>query len=485
MQRSTPSQGSSKCDASGRSTMAQGPVLQAYVDRDASVAEQVLFVPANDGSLSEMLYVADQLAKQGAYRASFLMTTPCRDRWLDRIRRHGHELFMTPTAEQDLRHNSRHDHTVKPSADSGTPSSTSRLRDTLSFVFQQRTISLLDRSLARWLSPLNEHILHVDAARWLGQIQPRLLVTADPGDHADEVDRRMSTALLMESMQRGIPTLSLTGELWPRRFNVSSAVRTERLQPCVPMRREPQLLSCVALENRWQFDALQRLGFHSSQLRITGRASADIAYDSLRSITQQRARLCVELGLRPDREILLCDLPNISGVKITDRTSETADLRELFTIMHRVGDANVVLHVHPSSDPASIRLSAAQHRFAVAVEHPLEQLVPISDVVICGWSPALVLAMACGKPAVHLSMFSQAANALETSQGMIAASDWREAQQALRQLFRDREYRLERIDAQRRDSPPWIMFDGRSTERLLAEIRLLMRHRPQSERKAA
>ncbi|MFM2095344.1 MAG: hypothetical protein RIS70_2468 [Planctomycetota bacterium] len=462
--------------------------------------KRVLFLPSNDWSLSEMLYVANCLQRKREYRSAFLMTVPCRGRWLERIRRQGHDLHVTPNAEQTSGSPNVVAPLGKPFPNTNATSRaaepatiehaapevpSSRLRKSLSFIMNSATIKFVDQSIGRLCAPLNHHVTRIDAARWLSQLVPRLLVIADHGDTASEFCNDLQLAILNEARQRGIPTLSLCGELWPRQFDVDAQSSNQANDPDSSLRDGLYSVTRMALENSIQLKVRTEYGQQSSQLRVTGRASFDIAVQNLRQIEQHRSRICQDFGLRPDRAIVLCAVPHLVGPAPNNSRLHDEHYRELFALLHRVGDVSVLLHPHPSSEPSAYRLLASQHGLPIATEHALEELVPVSDTVLCSWSPAMVLAMACGKPIMQIGIADATPTRFDDHRGVATFRDWRDAHQILRRLLRDRDYRLQMIDAQRRELPEWVIFDGRSTERLLTEIDFLSRPATISRRMAA
>lgn len=462
--------------------------------------KRVLFLPSNDWSLSEMLYVANRLQQKREYHAAFLMTVPVRERWLERIQRQGHDLHVTPHAEQSLGSPTviapsgkpfPHTNATSREAEPATIEHTapefpsSRLRKSLSFIMNSATIKFVDQSIGRLCAPLNHHVARIDAARWLSQLVPRLLVIADHGDTASDFGIDLQLAMVNEARQRGIPTLSLCGELWPRQFDGDALPSNQANDSDSLLRNGLYSVTRMALENPIQLKLRTAYGQPASQLRVTGRASFDMAVQSLRQIEQHRSRICQDFRLRPDRAILLCSLPHFVGPVPNGNRLHDEHYRELFSLLQRAGDVSVLLHPHPSSEPSIYRLLASHHGFPIATDRALEELVPISDTVLCNWSPAIVLAMACAKPIMHIGITDDTPTPFDAPRAVATFREWRDAHQMLRRFLRDRDYRLQMIDAQGRELPEWVVFDGRSTERLLTEIDLLTRRATTSRRMAA
>ncbi len=483
----------------------------------------IMFVPSAESSLKEMLFLAERLTSRKRFQASFVIRTPIRQRWLDDVRRQGHELIVMPQAQQ-----ATSSPIVLESSAAQRTSWRKRIRG-----LPKRFL----RGLGRWL-PADSVSKYVrarrrfrsdrqQAARLLDAVKPRLIVT--PSDRTIGLE----TALLAEARESGIPSLVIPWCLWTPRSEIyaraerpaceesvnmsrfvnrwvanrlpnqviSSGARSYLFAPgetilaaqnvgILPPRPFAYFGGCglatrVAVESEALLEMCLARGVEQRAVRLTGRAFTDVVVAHTKNARAHRSELCHQLGLRPHWPIVLCAVPNTAEQDLCSWHQHSEDTRRLFALLHSVGNLNVVLNLHPKSDPETYRTLASEYRFVIAAQHSIEDLIPACDLFVSTFSSTIIMAIGSHKPVVNLDLFGANDDAFANCNGVVTVRRWPDAVEAFQRLMNDPDHYRQLVEAQKTAAPRWGLFDGRCTDRLLAEMNALTQEDATARFKAA
>lgn|GEM_PF-5782900 len=494
---------------------------------------RAIFLPSAESSLKEMLYIAQCLERRGTLVPSFVIRTPMREHWLDEIRKAGHELIVTPAAQRaivdpELPAQGDSAKPVDPTLDAVGPAIVARLLAAPRRVLRWVGNRLMLDSLSRYARAMRRFRTDCrQASRLLDQLVPALLVT--PSDRTIGLE----TALLAEGRRRGIPSLVIPWCLWTPRSEVYARMERSNIEQAVNLARllnrrvahrfpgqvleqdEHRLLFApgetilaanrmgilpprpfaffggggladrVAVESPALRAVCLQRGVPATNVRLTGRASADQVAARLRQGPRYRAQLQMEFGLRPHLKTILCAVPNTAEQNLCSWTQHEQDTHRLFQAMRSAGACNVLLNLHPKSNPGTYRAIAEQYRFTIAEGRAIEELLPACDLFVSTFSSTIVTAIGCHKPVLNLDIYGARDDMFGRCQGVVTVRDWDAAAVELRSLIRD-EVRFQRLlEAQQVDASHWGMFDGHCGARLMVEMENLVRNRLAARREAA
>ena len=468
-----------------------------------------MFVPSAESSLKEMLYLAERMTETQRYQAKFVVRTPLRARWLDEVRRQGHELIVMSQAQRAMDAPLRID-VGEESAHS--PSKWDMIRRWPKQAVRKVGKFLPTDSIAKyWRARRRFAADCVQAARLLDTVQPQLIVT--PSDRTLGIE----TALLSAGRQRGIRSLVIPWCLWTPRSEIyaraerpacEDTVNTKRWMNRWVARQFPNqviadenrrflfapgetilaanragilppkpfayfggcgLATRVAVESLSLLELCLDRGVERREIRLTGRAYTDVMVGHIRN-ANYRNELSLRLGLRPQLPIILCAVPNTAEQDLCSWQRHREDTQKLFELLRSAGDANVVLNLHPKSDPETYRDLASRSQFVIAGQQAIEELIPACDLFVSTFSSTIVMAIGSRKPVVNLDLYGADDDAFSGCKGIFTVKNWADAFRAFQRLMADQDVYRQAVEWQDRAAPRWGMFDGRCTDRLLAEI---------------
>jgi hypothetical protein len=147
-------------------------------------------------------------------------------------------------------------------------------------------------------------------------------------------------------------------------------------------------------------------GVPRKKLRETGAWSDDLIAAGLADFTRRRHKLCTELGLDPDRPIVLCALPSdMTASRLGHSEFESYDAILTFWIdsLAALEDVNVVLCAHPSTTVAGLPVHGGQS--IRTSSRPTVDLLPLSDLFVACVSSVIRWALACGIPVIDYDVY--------------------------------------------------------------------------------
>lgn len=166
-----------------------------------------------------------------------------------------------------------------------------------------------------------------------------------------------------------------------------------KTSPWVAGGGEINLMAVASPEDR---ESALAHGLSGERIRVTGQASLDALHRSRSERDGLRAALRTSYGLRQDRPIALCAVPHSAEHGLRSWSEHRADTTDLFQALGASG-AEVLLSLHPKSEPAAYRESAKRFGLGVATE-PLCDILPAADFFVAGFSSTVRWSAVLGIP---------------------------------------------------------------------------------------
>ncbi len=466
---------------------------------------RVVFLPSHPASLKEMLLLGEDLAAGSRYGCRFVIDFNCPAHWHEQIRAAGHEVIGS--ASLCTASSSPAAQTAPPKcqgSQNGFWKEFAPLRS-LRNGWYASPIGVATR-YARYRRKFRQAIDRADAL--LDKARPDLLIM--PSDRLVGLE----TALVVRGRMRGIPSVVLPWALsdikavaMQRRMNpdweftfgmkrwvnrrvaeefpgmvipcedgqpmlflsgeaVLAAHREGILNP-YPLAVGGGLADRVAVESPRTGQQIEELGVDPQRIVTTGRVSSDRVYRVLLAQGEYRTAFCQKHQLDPRRPILLCAVPQYGEHRLTSWQRHWEEIEWLLGTLRSVDNAQVVLSLHPKSNPADYQAVAQRHA-AIIADEPIERLVPICHALVGGFTSTAVMAMGCGKPVVVLDILEQRLSIFDGCPGIAVVQRREEAQPTLKRLFSCPAYYDTLVEGHRQTADDWIRLDGRSAERTLA-----------------
>lgn len=478
--------------------------------------ENVLLLPSHEATLKEMLYTAEALAATGRYRCTFVITWPCSKRWLYEIDQRGHGLILKgrslgfggKPAKRAV-----NPPTATPSKWKGIARSVkSALKRSLQAVLRLMLLESVLSFAESWFRYARRILL---ARRLLRRVDPRLVIV--PSDRLVGLE----TALIVEARKRNIASLvipwavsvsrgsalyrigqpnfenrygmkrlvnRLVAKWFPLMVREESghkvlflpgevtlaAMSLGIMNPCPWRFVGGGLATRTAVDGRRFYEEALEQGVPSERLVATGRVSTDSLYRTRADAVEHRRRLCRKLNFDAESPILLCSVPNLGEHDVCSWEEHWRETEFLFGVMGSLEGVNVVLSLHPKSNPADYREIAARHGAVIAMDDPIERLMPLCDLFVSTLSSTVLLAIGCRKPVVLLDIYGMGYDLFSSCPGAVTVRRKEEVLPALRHLFEDRRHYAELVRQQDEGAEGWIQADGKCTERIIAEADALV-----------
>lgn len=208
-------------------------------------------------------------------------------------------------------------------------------------------------------------------------------------------------------------------------------------------------------------------GVPEEKLVVTGKASLDQVFEAMQPASRSRIR--EELGIPPERRVLLCAVPQTAEHGTMSWTQHWQETQFLLATFARLNGVSVVLSLHPKSKPSDYRPFAERYG-AILGKRRVYELLPNCDVFVAGFSSTVMQAVGLGKPAVVVDFFGLGFPAYEDLSGVIILRSRDKLRSTLVRLFSDAEYYSVLAEAQRQRASDWVLLDGKCTERIAEEL---------------
>lgn len=209
-------------------------------------------------------------------------------------------------------------------------------------------------------------------------------------------------------------------------------------------------------------------GVPPGKLRVTGNPS----HDGLYRLAQQASELRQALGrkylLPAERPNLVCAVPHLVEHNLVEAGRHWADTRSLVQALASSG-ANLLLSLHPKSDPAQYRFLESEYGARI-LEEPLQEALPAADLFAAGFSTTVLWAVLLGIPAVVIDTAGLGYDIYDHLPGVIKVEGLDRLGPVLARCFNDPDYARSLRQAQADCAAQIAPFDGQACRRIIQLI---------------
>ncbi len=454
----------------------------------------ILFLPQARASFQELLTLADALHAAGKFRPVFIIHWAGSDDAVQACIERGYAFRLYRQA-------------IQPS-----PKGKAQKTDTATGG-QKKPRQLIQRLKNNFVAKLVYYLLRYGrdrrfAEKQLAELQPACLVLV--GDRHIGIE----TALVRVANLRGIPSLivpfaisaaeggvnyRLGQERWETVYGMANPINrlTARLRPSWTYHsRHGRLLWLppatlfaaelrgmapphpwaiagggtwlIGAENQAAREQLIQDGVWPEKIQVVGKPRHDQAARLWQNAPQAKRRICAELGLAPEKPLLVCAVPQMAEHEFLSWEEHWREIEFLFKSFARLQpNVNTVLSLHPKSDFAQYAPRAEKYGLTIAQTHSYDQLIPICDVYVATFSSTVTLAIACHKPTVVIDFYGFNYDIFDDVAGIQVVREHEAFLPLLQRLFSDEAFYQQMVTGQAEAAPYWARFDGKATERIL------------------
>ncbi|MGE3702688.1 MAG: hypothetical protein AB7G08_28565 [Hyphomicrobiaceae bacterium] len=395
---------------------------------------------------------------------------------------------------------------------------TSRLPSRLRrFVGSMRSVPPLQRALSGIFPRLGLYVEHLKsqealAERIVAAVSPAIVVL--PEDNIDY----LTGALIRAARRRGIGTLivpytlanaeeiaeaywhnedytlarwqnRIAGYLYPRwvyehrgrrliPLPADRIVATELLglSPPLPWIINSGDAHAIAVEGPFMRQYYLEAGLPEEKLVVTGALYDDVLHAQMKDARARARDVRVELGVDPDRPLLLCALPPNqyrSGRPGAEFPTYEAMIRAWASLLLEADAFSVVVKLHPRTLRSEVPYLEQDYGLRLS-SVDTAALIPHCDLYVASVSATIRLAVASGKPVINYDSYRFRYRDFSSVPGIITVEDAREFSAALRKLA-DPYVRGSMARRQREFADSANIIDGKAGQRLLGLINSLAR----------
>jgi hypothetical protein len=254
------------------------------------------------------------------------------------------------------------------------------------------------------------------------------------------------------------------------------AMELAGLAPPQPWIFNSGFADAIAMESQAMIDYYADAGMSHDRMVLTGSLSDDAMARTLARAPALRAELCRQLGLDPDRPlILMALLPDFLYLPGGRPQCDFQDYEKLVDFwidsLGELKGCNRIVALHPSVDVESMRHI---ERCGVRIGRwRTADMVPLCDVYVASISSTIRWAIACGKPVVNYDVYRYRYTDFAGVPGVLSMEDQEPFTATLRRLAADGEYRRSIAEAQQSVASRWGLLDGRVGDRMLSLVERL------------
>jgi 8-oxo-dGTP pyrophosphatase MutT (NUDIX family) len=165
-----------------------------------------------------------------------------------------------------------------------------------------------------------------------------------------------------------------------------------------------QFADAIAVENEAMAAFYKRELFPEEKLQVTGSVVDDVLADAIGARIRLRRELAEELGLAPDKPLLLSALPpDFTGREGSEFVDYGVLVEHWFAVLGRLRRFNVIVRLHPSLNANDFaRWNRPGLRIA---QRDTGRLIPLCDLYVASMSSTIRWAAMCGIPVVNYDLY--------------------------------------------------------------------------------
>lgn len=249
--------------------------------------------------------------------------------------------------------------------------------------------------------------------------------------------------------------------------NRALAIEWMGLAPPAPWIVNSGSADAVAVKSDSMRRYYEQAGLPSSKLVLTGGGTDDVLARNLQNVAALRMALCEELGLQPDRFMILCALPP-DQLPRAECEFETYDELVRFWVqsLSSIGDANVITRLHPRV--VYEEMLHLERWGARLTQKDTADLIPLCDVFVASVSATIQWAIACGKPVVNYDVYRYRYDDYTEAGGVITVEKKEDFVATMQRLTHDSAFYDEAAKRQALCKHRWGRLDGKAGARMLA-----------------
>ncbi len=449
---------------------------------------QVLFIPQHSSSLMELLPVAECLQADGRFRPLFFLYRPVGNAALEAL------------SERKIPAIGPHTRLVKEQKDHLATSPPS-------------LFTRVSKSIQRWL-PIT---FILDSLRYLALRRRAKGLLKEQNIQAIVTigDRHVGweTALIRDGHLAGIPTLiapyamsdpdvsaiyrirqldkhpeyiasGWLVEIWLRKFpdwafefngqrllflplGSMLAAQLTGIMPSKPWSLGGGSADRMTVENQVLKGLFEYQGVASQKLVVTGKPSVDQIYRTLHDV--DFATLLAEHGFTNDRPVITCAVPHLGEHELLPFDEHMQEIESLFAILAEVPSAQVLLSLHPKSNPAEYEALAGLYG-AVISQRRVYELLPVSTVFVAGFSSTVMNAIGVHIPTVVVDFYGLDHHFFDGAPGVQILKDKDRLVQVLCELLENPEHYQAQQKEQIDQADDWVLLDGQCTRRVVDNL---------------
>lgn len=227
----------------------------------------------------------------------------------------------------------------------------------------------------------------------------------------------------------------------------------------------------IAVEGPFMREYYLAAGLPERQLALTGAIYDDVLYRELAAARTRGQRIYEELGLDPQKPILLCALPPDqfrSGRPGAEFGSYEQLLRAWTRALLAAREFSVVIRPHPRTLKQELSCIAGERGLTIT-ERDTASLIPHCDLFVACVSATIRMAIAAGKPVINYDCYRFRYHDFDRIPGVITVDDEQAFGQQLIRMS-DAAARDALAAKQRAFASGANWLDGRAHERILALV---------------
>ena len=223
----------------------------------------------------------------------------------------------------------------------------------------------------------------------------------------------------------------------------------------------------MAVESHHALQNYLKEGIPKAKMVVTGKPSVDQVFTRMQALNEMNLR--EELGLKKNHRIILCSVPQLAEHQLMSWQDHWQEMEFLFESLSKEPGADLVLSLHPQSEPDAYS-KLADHFGAVIAKRRIYDLIPLCDILVATYSSVVVQAIGCRKPAIIVDFYGLDFSYYDIAPGVLIIKDRDALVPTVHSLLHDQDAYQQLVKTQRQHSSNWVLLDGGCTQRVINEM---------------